>query len=113
MASTRARFDLSSLRTVVIAGSPLPLEGFEWIYEQVGPGVLLNNGSGGTDVCTGIVQGCPLVPVYAGEIAGRCLAVDAAALDEDGREVVGELGELVVTPADAVDGRRLLERPVG
>ena len=46
--------------------------------------VLLNVGSGGTDVCTGIVQGSPMQPVYAGEIAGRCLGVDAAAFDEDG-----------------------------
>ncbi len=89
-------FDLSSLRSVVVAGSPLPVEGFEWIYEQVPPGALLNVGSGGTDVCTGIVQGNPLLPVYAGEIAGRCLAVDTAAFDPDGEPVVGELGELVI-----------------
>jgi acetoacetyl-CoA synthetase len=90
------RFDLSSLRSVAVAGSPLPPEGFAWIYEQVGPEVLLNNGSGGTDLCTGIVQGCPLLPVYAGEIAGRCLGVAVAAFDPDGNEVVGELGELVI-----------------
>ncbi len=90
------RFDLSSLRSIAVAGSPLPLDGFEWIYEQVDPGVLLNLGSGGTDLCTGIVQGCPLLPVYAGEIAGRCLGCDAAALDAAGDEVVGELGELVI-----------------
>ena len=78
------------------AGSPLPGEGFDWVYEQLGPDVLLNNGSGGTDVCCGIVQGSPLQPVYRGEIAGRCLAVDSAAFDADGREVVGELGELVI-----------------
>jgi acetoacetyl-CoA synthetase len=90
------RFDLSSLRSVGVAGSPLPLEGFEWLYDQVGPDVLLNLGSGGTDLCTGIVQGNPLLPVYAGEIAGRCLAVDAAAFDLHGEPVVGELGELVI-----------------
>jgi acetoacetyl-CoA synthetase len=53
-------------------------------------------GSGGTDVCTGVVQGGPLQPVYRGEISGRCLAVDSAAFDPDGNEVVGELGELVI-----------------
>ena len=90
------RFDLSSLQSVGVAGSPLPVDGFEWFYEQLDPSVLLINGSGGTDVCTGIVQGNPLLPVYAGEIAGRCLAVDTAAFDPDGREVVGELGELVI-----------------
>jgi acetoacetyl-CoA synthetase len=89
-------FDLSSIRSLAAAGSPLPVEGFQWVYDQLGPDVLLNVGSGGTDVCSGIVQGSPLQPVYAGEIAGRCLAVDAAAFDPEGREVVGELGELVI-----------------
>jgi acetoacetyl-CoA synthetase len=88
--------DLSSIRQFCAAGSPLPPEGFDWIYEQLGPDVLLNVGSGGTDVCTGLVQGGPLQPVYRGEIAGRCLAVDSAAYDAEGREVVGELGELVI-----------------
>ncbi len=58
--------------------------------------MLLNCGSGGTDVCTGIVQGSPMQPVFAGEIAGRCLGVDTAAFDPDGNEVVGALGELVI-----------------
>src|SRR5829696_3465175 len=70
--------DLSSIRQLGAAGSPLPAEGYAWVYEQLGPDVLLNCGSGGTDVCSGIVQGSPLQPVYAGEIAGRCLAVDTA-----------------------------------
>jgi acetoacetyl-CoA synthetase len=90
------RYDLSSLRAIGTAGSPLPVDGFEWFYDQVDPSVVLINGSGGTDVCSGIVQGNPLIPVYAGEIAGRCLGVDTAAFDPDGREVVGELGELVI-----------------
>jgi acetoacetyl-CoA synthetase len=89
-------FDLSSIRQLCAAGSPLPAEGFDWVYEQLGPDVLLNVGSGGTDVCTGVVQGGPLQPVYRGEISGRCLAVDSAAFDADGNEVVGELGELVI-----------------
>jgi acetoacetyl-CoA synthetase len=88
--------DLSSIRQLIAGGSPLPAEGFDWIYEQLGPDVLLNLGSGGTDVCCGVVQGSPMQPVYRGEIAGRCLAVDSAAYDPDGREVVGELGELVI-----------------
>jgi acetoacetyl-CoA synthetase len=88
--------DLSSIRQFCAAGSPLPPEGFDWIYEQLGPDVLLNVGSGGTDVCTGMVQGGPMQPVYRGEIAGRCLAVDVAAYDENAQPVVGELGELVI-----------------
>jgi acetoacetyl-CoA synthetase len=90
-------FDLGRVRQLGAAGSPLPLEGFTWVAEQFGPGVLLNVGSGGTDVCSGIVQGGPLQPVYAGEISGPCLGVAAQAYSEDGRPVVGELGELVIT----------------
>jgi acetoacetyl-CoA synthetase len=43
------------------------------------------------------VQGSPLQPVWAGEISGRCLGVAAQAYDEQGKPVVGELGELVIT----------------
>jgi acetoacetyl-CoA synthetase len=90
------QFDLSSVRMVCEAGSPLPLEGYEWLYEQFGPEVQVNVGSGGTDVCTGIVQGYPIVPVYAGEMSARMLGADAAAFDPNGNPVVGELGELVI-----------------
>ncbi len=88
--------DLHSVRVVATAGSPLPGEGYDYVYEQLGPDVCLVNGSGGTDVCSGIVSGCPMLPVVRGEIAGRSLAVDTAALDLEGRELVGELGELVI-----------------
>jgi acetoacetyl-CoA synthetase len=92
-----AEFDLSRVRQIGAAGSPLPPEGYRWVAEQFGPDVLLNVGSGGTDVCSGIVQGSPLQPVWVGEIAGPCLGVDAQAFDEEGRQVVGDLGELVIT----------------
>lgn len=92
-----AEFDLSAVRQFGAAGSPLPVEGYRWIYEQFGSDVLLNVGSGGTDVCTGIVQASPLTPVYLGEMSGPSLGFAAAAFDENGHAVVGELGELVIT----------------
>jgi acetoacetyl-CoA synthetase len=90
------RFDLSSIRTVAEAGSPLPPEGYAWLYDQLGDGLFLNVGSGGTDVCSGLVSAYPILPVYAGEITAPCLGVDAVAFDPEGRPVVGELGELVI-----------------
>jgi acetoacetyl-CoA synthetase len=93
----REQFGLEKLRVLITAGSPLPAEGYRWIYKQLGPDILLINGSGGTDVCTGIVSGSFAQPVYEGEIAGPCLGVAAHAFDVDGHEVVGELGELVIT----------------
>jgi acetoacetyl-CoA synthetase len=89
--------DLSSVRVFGTAGSPLPAEGYRYVYEQLGPDVLLINGSGGTDVCSGIVGGSALVPVYEGEISGRLLGVATDALDPQGMPLVGALGELVIT----------------
>jgi acetoacetyl-CoA synthetase len=88
--------DLSSIRVLCSAGSPLPSDGYLYAYDQLGRQVLLINGSGGTDVCTGIVGGSLAQPVYEGEISGPSLAVDARAFDPDGNEVVSELGELVI-----------------
>ncbi|GLZ05580.1 acetoacetyl-CoA synthetase [Actinomadura sp. NBRC 104412] len=90
-------FDLSRLRGMLSTGSPLPAEGFRWVYTHVGPDLYMQSGSGGTDVCTGFVGGSPMLPVRAGEIACRNLGVLAEALDADGRPVIGEPGELVIS----------------
>jgi acetoacetyl-CoA synthetase len=92
-----AEYDLSALRAIGSTGSPLPPEGFEWVYREVKTDVLLGSFSGGTDLCTGFVGPCPLLPVRAGVISGRCLGAKVEAFDEDGKPVTGEVGELVLT----------------
>jgi acetoacetyl-CoA synthetase len=89
--------DLPRLRSVGSTGSPLPVEGFEWVYRELGPDIWLFSTSGGTDVCTAFVGGCPVLPVRAGELQARSLGAAVQAFDEDGRSVVGEVGELVIT----------------
>src|SRR4029077_834555 len=89
--------DLSRLRGIGSTGSPLPPEGFRWVYQEAGSALLLGSYSGGTDVCTGFVGPCPLLPVRAGVIAGSCLGAKVEAYDPAGRPVTGEVGELVLT----------------
>jgi len=89
--------DLSALRSIGSTGSPLAPEGFQWVYEHVGEGIWLFSTSGGTDVCTAFVGGCPLLPVYEGEIQCRVLGCAVESWDESGRALVDELGELVLT----------------
>jgi acetoacetyl-CoA synthetase len=88
---------LSALHSIGSTGSPLPPEGFAWLYEHVASDVLVGSTSGGTDVCTSFVTSCPLLPVYPGEIQCRALGAKVESYDEDGRPVVGQVGELVVT----------------
>jgi acetoacetyl-CoA synthetase len=90
-------YDLSALRSIGSTGSPLPASAYRWVYDAVGPDVLLGSLSGGTDIATGFIGSSPLLPVVAGELQRPMLGVAAAAWDEHGRPVVGELGELVVT----------------
>ena len=89
--------DLSALRAIGSTGSPLAPEGFEWVYEHVGRDTWLFSTSGGTDVCTAFVGGCPVLPVYLGELQARSLGADLHAFDEQGRPVIEEVGELVLT----------------
>jgi acetoacetyl-CoA synthetase len=89
--------DLSALRGIGSTGSPLPPEGFHWVYREVSEDAQLGSFSGGTDVCTGFVGPSPLLPVRAGLIAGRCLGASVEAFDAAGRPVTGEVGELVIT----------------
>ena len=89
--------DLSALRGVGSTGAPLPTEGFAWVYEAVSATAQLGSLSGGTDVCSGFVGSSPLVPVYAGEIACRCLGAAVQAYDSNAQPIIGSLGELVIT----------------
>jgi len=96
--SPKDTHNLSALRSIGSTGSPLPPEGFRWVYEGVKADVWLSSMSGGTDVCTAWVGGNPLLPVYAGEIQCRCLGCAMESWDEDGHPVPpGEVGEMVVT----------------
>jgi len=91
------RFDLSALQSVMLAGSPVSSECMAWFYDNVKEDVWLMPGSGGTDICSGFVGGVPGPNVYAGEIQGVHLGVDAHAFNEQGEPVVNEVGELVIT----------------
>jgi acetoacetyl-CoA synthetase len=90
-----ATADLSRIRFLKSAGSPLPSAGYRWLGRAF-PGVFISSSSGGTEVCTGFVGGVTTLPVTAGEMAGRWLGVAAEAWDVAGEPVVGEPGELVI-----------------
>lgn len=90
-------YDLSALRSIGSTGSPLPPEGFAWVYEHVKEDVWLFSTSGGTDLCTAFVGGCPLLPVRTGELQCRSLGASVHAFDEEGLPLTNEVGELVIT----------------
>ncbi|AQG82688.1 acetoacetyl-CoA synthetase [Spirosoma montaniterrae] len=94
--SPRNTLSLSQLRSIGSTGSPLPSEGFQWIYESVKPNVWLISFSGGTDVCSGFVGGNPMLPVYEGEIQCRLLGCKVDAFDANAQPVRNELGEMVI-----------------
>lgn len=93
----KERYQLPYLKSVMSTGSPLPPEGFQWVYKNVKADLWLASVSGGTDICTAFVGGCPLLPVHAGLIQCRALGASVQAFDEEGKPVINELGELVVT----------------
>ena len=90
-------YDLHALRAIGSTGSPLAPESFRWVYEHVDPDIWLFSTSGGTDVCTAFVGGCPLLPVYEGELQCRALGCAVQAWDEQGNSLIDEVGELVIT----------------
>jgi acetoacetyl-CoA synthetase len=91
------KYDLSALKTVMLAGSPVSPEVYAWFLRNVKRDLWLNVGSGGTDVCAGFTGGSPTLPVYAGEHQHRNLGVAAFAFDADGKALVDEVGEMVIT----------------
>jgi acetoacetyl-CoA synthetase len=88
-------YDLTSLRAVLSTGSPLSIEGFEYVYDEIKKDIQLASIAGGTDLNGCFALGNPMGPVYAGELQCRGLAMDVRAFDLDGNELVNEQGELV------------------
>lgn len=89
------QYDLSALRTIASTGSALSPDGFRYVYRSIKENVHLASISGGTDIVGCFMLGVPSLPVYAGQIQRPALGVDLRVLDEGGRNVVGEPGELV------------------
>ncbi|KJK25760.1 acetoacetyl-CoA synthetase [Burkholderiaceae bacterium 16] len=89
--------DLSRLRALGSTGSPLPAEAYDWIYRHVRTDIWLAPMSGGTDFAGSFVAGCPILPVYSGEMQCRCLGAKVEAFDEAGHALTEEVGELVCT----------------
>ncbi|MBL7165919.1 MAG: acetoacetate--CoA ligase [Dehalococcoidales bacterium] len=90
-------YALGHLKILLSTGSPLPAEGFEFVYRNIKSDVLLSSISGGTDINGCFLAGNPIVPVYAGELQCRGLGMNVQAFDPEGNSVVGQKGELVCT----------------
>lgn len=95
--SPRERVGLQGLDTVILGGAPSSPHTFEWFYQHVKEDLWVTSQSGGTDLCSGLVNGVPILPVRAGEIQSRALGMSVQAWDDDGRPLIDAVGELVVT----------------
>ncbi len=91
------QFDLSSLRAILSTGSPLSIEGFEFVYSDIKKDLQLASISGGTDINGCFALGNPIGPVYAGELQCRGLGMKVEAFNSNGQSVINEQGELVCT----------------
>ena len=87
--------NLAKLRTILSTGSPLTVENFRWVYENVKQDVQLSSICGGTDIISCFMLGNPILPVQAGEIQCIGLGMDVCAFDENGQSEIGAKGELV------------------
>jgi len=90
-------YDLTALKALLSTGSPLSIEGFEYIYREIKQDLQLASIAGGTDLNGCFALGNPMGPVYAGELQCRGLGMKVEAFDDDGRPVVNQQGELVCT----------------
>ncbi|MFE2092770.1 acetoacetate--CoA ligase [Streptomyces sp. NPDC059460] len=92
-----AEIDLSAVRSILQTGSALPGSTWRWVYDRLASDVWLQSICGGTDICSVLAGGSPLLPVRLGRIQCPALGVALAAWDFSGQPLAGEQGELVVT----------------
>lgn len=93
----REEFDLSALRTIISSGAPLNPAGYQYVYRDVHPDALLASITGGTDIMACFGSGCPILPVYEGEIQALSLGMKTEVFDDAGQSLIDQQGELVCT----------------
>lgn len=96
-------FDLSSLREISQTASPISAEVNEWMYNAIKKDFHFNSITGGSDINGTFAGGCPILPVFAGEIQVRALGMKVEAYDESGNSVRDQQAELVCeTPSPSM-----------
>ena len=93
----KEKFNLTNLRTILSTGSPLSEENFKWVYQNIKADLQLSSISGGTDIISCFMLGCPILPVHTGAIQCRGLGMKVEAYDENGISLIDKKGELVCT----------------
>jgi len=89
--------DLTSLRILGSTGEPWNPEPWKWFFDVVGGGRLpIINYSGGTEVSGGLVSGNILTPLKPAAFAGPPPGIAADVVDDQGRPVRNQVGELIV-----------------
>jgi acetoacetyl-CoA synthetase len=91
----RESHDVSSIKTMCSTGSPLSNDSFEYVYRDIKDDIDLASISGGTDIISCFALGCPIKPVYPGELQCIGLGMDVQIFNEYGKPTRGEKGELV------------------
>jgi acetyl-CoA synthetase len=91
------RHDLSSLRILGSTGEPWNPESWRWLFDTAGGGRMpIINYSGGTETSGGLVAGNVLTPMKPCAFAGPPPGIAADVVDDTGRSVRNQVGELVV-----------------
>ena len=93
--SDLSEMSLGSLETILSTGSPLLPEQYDFVYQKLKSDVLLASIAGGTDLLAAFYGGNPVLPVYRGEIQCTPLGMDSACVDDEGKVLIDQEGELV------------------
>jgi acetyl-CoA synthetase len=89
--------DLSSLRVMASTGEPWNPESWRWLFDTAGNGrIPILNYSGGTEVSGGLVSGNVLTPIKPCSFAGPPPGIAADVVDDQGKSIRNQVGELVV-----------------
>jgi acetoacetyl-CoA synthetase len=91
------KYKFEKLESIMLAGSVVSAECTKWFYDNVKSDLYVAPGSGGTDICAGFCGPMPGLPVKAGIIQMPHLGCDLQAWDDDGKQLINEVGEFVVT----------------
>ncbi|WP_179473902.1 AMP-binding protein [Mycolicibacterium vinylchloridicum] len=88
--------DLSSVHVLGSTGEPWDPDSYDWLGREVfGARVPIINFSGGTEVGGSFLAPYPVEPIRSCSLGGPSLGMDVDVVDNNGRSIRGQVGELV------------------
>ncbi len=89
-------YKFNQLQSITVTDSVLPLEGYEWVYQNVKKDIWVVSFPSNAELCSSLSGGCPSLPIFANETQCRLLGCKLDSWGIQDKGIRNEFGEMLL-----------------